>query len=373
MRVLPLAIKIDYTVVFEYVKLPTPSAATLWWLLATIAGLVALFVAYDIISRRLRKKRARERSETDFKQLALVCRLAPDEVNLLKHLIGVCEVTLPDRLFTSFELFNSCLEEHGPAATGPITEADAKRLRLIRNKIFFGERSQLPPVRTTHELKSNQWLHLKRLSSGEVFMAPVVEAGSSGLLVSTPQVDKQYVKLDAGEPFDVYFWRDRDASYHFESEVVGQTGAHYLITTLKHVEDVERIQRRQFHRIDTSIRVSAVPVPREELDRINRGEALDTAGHPGLRAYVVDISGAGFALSAHTALNANDLVYVEIPGDGGKRSSIPVIGKILNITKRELTGESLMHAEFVGLSADRHERIFQLIYSHARSAAPAGA
>ena len=108
-------------------------------------------------------------------------------------------------------------------------------------------------------------------------------------------------------------------------------------------------------------------------DEILNGEAVDTKGHPGLRAYVVDISGAGFALAAHTPLNANDLVYVEIPGDGGKGSPIPVIGKILNITKRELTGESLMHAEFVGLGADMHERIFQLIYSHAGNATLAGA
>lgn len=373
MRVFPLAVRFDYKTVFEHLRPPTPSSATLWWLLATIIGLVALFIAYDTVARRIRKRRARARSETDFKQLALVCRLDPNEVNLLKHLIGVCEIPLPDRLFTSFELFNSCLEDHGPAASGPISEADVKRLRLIRNKIFFGERSQVPPIRTTHELRSNQWLHLRRISSGEVFMAPVVESGASGLLVSTPQVDKKYIKLDAGEPFDVYFWRDRDASYHFETEVLGQTGTHYIITTLKHVEDVERIQRRQFHRIDTSIRVSAIPVPREELDRISKGEPVDTRGHPGLRAYVVDISGAGFALAAHTALNANDFVYVEIPSNGGNESFLPVLGKILNITKRELTGESLMHAEFVGLSGDMHERIFQLIYSQAGNATLAGA
>jgi c-di-GMP-binding flagellar brake protein YcgR len=372
MRILPLAIKIDYTTVFEYIKPPKPTAATLWWLLATAIGLVTLFVIYDLMSRRIRKKRARERSETDFKQLTLACRLAPEEVNLLKHLIGVCEIALPDRLFTSFELFNTCLEEFGPDASGPITEADTKRLRLIRNKIFFGERSQLAPIRTTHELRSNQWLHLKRISTGEVFMAPVVEAGPSGLLVSTPLLDNKYVKLNSGEHFDVYFWRDRDASYHFESEVVGQTGSHYLITTLKHVDDVERIQRRQFHRITTSIRVSAIPVTREELDKINRGEAVDTRGHPGLRAYMVDISGAGFALASHTALNANDLVYMEIPPNGGGDSDIPVIGKILNVTEREHTGETLMHAEFVGLSADRHEKIFQFIYTHAGSSTAPG-
>jgi len=365
MRIFPLALQLDYKIVFEYIKLPEPSAAALRWMLATVLGLLALFVVYDILSRRIRKKRARQRSGADFNQLALVCRLAPDEVNLLRHLIGVCGIEFPDRLFTSFELFNTCLEEKGPAASGLVSEADTKRLRIIRNKIFFGERSQAPPIKTTHELKSNQWLHLKNIATGGVFMAPVVEAGASGLLVATPRVETKYLEVKPGEKFDIYFWRDRDASYHFEAEAIGQTGIHYLITVLKHVEDIERIQRRHYHRIDTSIQVSAIPVTREELDKISRGETVDTKGHPGMRAYVVDISGAGFALVARTSLSANDLVYIELPTMEGKGSKIPVIGKILSVTKKEITGESLMHAEFVGLSADTHERVFQLIYAHA--------
>lgn len=365
MRILPLAIKLTYTEIFEYIRPPEASAAALWWMFATILALAGMFAIYEVSSRLLRKKRAHERSRANFNQLVLVCQLTSDEVRFLRHLINVCGIEFPDRLFTSFELFNACLEEKGPGAYGPMGEADAKRLRLIRNKIFFGERSQLPPIRTTHELRSNQRLHLKRVSSGEVLMASVVEAGVSGLLVTTPRVEEKYVKLEPGERFETYFWRDRDASYHFESEVVGQTGEHYFITILKHVDDVERIQRRQFHRIDVSVRVNAIPVTREELDKISRGEAVDTRGHPGLRAYIVDISGAGFGLAAHTALNPNDLVYIEIPTDKSDSAKVPVIGKILSVTKREHTDESLMHAEFAGLSADRHEKIFQFIYTRA--------
>ncbi len=358
----PLAIQLDYRVVFEHIKPPEASAAMLWWMLTLVLCLILLFVLYDIASRHSRKKRAMEKSAADFDQLALMCRLTPDEVNLLRHLIGVCGIKFPGRLFTTFELFNRCLEEEGPASASFVSEADATRLRIIRNKIFFGERSQAPPIRTTHELKSNQRLHLKKISSGEVFIAPVVEAGASGLLVATPRVDGAYLRLEAGAKFDVYFWRDRDASYHFESEVIGQTGAHLLITVLKHVEDIERIQRRHYHRINTSIQVSAVPVRREELETISYGGSVATQGHPGLRAFVVDISGAGFALATRTPLAANDLIYLEIPGAEARGAKIPIIGKILNVTKREATDESLMHAEFAGLSADSHERIFQLIY-----------
>ena len=116
-----------------------------------------------------------------------------------------------------------------------------------------------------------------------------------------------------------------------------------------------------------------MPVTREELDRTSRGEAVDTRGHPGLRAYVVDISGAGFALSSRTTLSPNDLVYLELPTNGGKGASIPIIGKILNVTKRKHTGESLMHAEFAGLGADRHEKIFQFIYTHTPESGRRGA
>ena len=369
MRLLPLAIKLDYRIVFEYIKPPRPSTATLWWLFAVVVSLVTAFVVYDILSRQLRRRRAQEQSAEDFNQLVLVCQLASDEVSLLRHLVGVCAIEFPDRLFTSFELFNSCLEEKGPAATGPVSESDAARLRLIRNKIFFGERSRIPPISTTHELKSNQWLHLQRLGTGEVFLAPVVEAGVSGLLVTTPRPEGEYIEFRPGERLDVYFWRERDASYHFESQIVGQTGTHYLITVLKHAEEVERIQRRQFHRIDISVAVNAIPVTRAELERVGCGEAVDTRGHPGFPAYIVDISAAGFALASRTALRPGDLVYIEIPTDEDGETAIPIMGKILSVTEREHTDESLMHAEFAGLSTERHEKIYWFIYTHAEKRA----
>ena len=369
MRIFPLAARLTYREIFELLRPPTAGAASLWWMLTVVLSLIAIFLIYDIVSRQLRKARARKQSEANFNQLILVCRLEPDEINLLRHLIGVCEIEFPDRVFTSFELFNTCLEKQGPEASGPISEPDANRLRLIRNMIFFGERSRLAPIKSTRELKSNQWLHLKRISTGEVFMAPIIEAGASGLLVTTPRDGHEYVELTPGEKIDIFFWRDRDASYNFESVVLGQTGSHYLITSLKHVENIERVQRRQFHRVTTSILVNAVPVTRGELDKTSRGEAVDTGEHPGLRAYVIDISGSGFALASRTALSPDDLVYLEFPASGGKEPDIPIIGRILNVTRREHTGESLMHAEFAGLTGDRREKIFQFIYSRAGSAA----
>ena len=357
--------KLDYITVLKHIKPPQPSTTTLWWMLATVLGACLIFVLFEIVARYLRRRRRTRRSEADFNQLALVCGLTPEEIKILRYLISVCGIRYPDRLFTSFELFNRCLEEKGPPASGPVGEVDAMRLRIIRNKIFFGERSRLPPIKTTHELRSNQWLHLKRIADGQVFMAPVVEAGASGLLVATPRIKGEYLEVEPGERFDIYFWRDRDASYNFESEVIGQSGAHYLITIFKHVEDIERIQRRQYHRVSTSIPVAAIPVTREELEKVGRDEGVDTKGHPGLRAYLVDISGAGFALAARTALKADDLVYIDLKTEG-EDSRIPVIGKILSVTRREATGELLMHAEFAGLSAHTHERIFQFIYSQAR-------
>ncbi|UCD56457.1 MAG: PilZ domain-containing protein [Candidatus Hydrogenedentota bacterium] len=365
MPVFPVAIELDYITVLKHVKPPQPGATTLWWMLAAFLGATLLFALLGIISRYIRISREMKRSEDNFNQLALVCQLTPEEIKLLRSLVGVCGIRYPDRLFTSFEFFNRCLEDKGPGASGALSESDMKRFRIIRNKVFFGERSRIPPIKTTHELRSNQWLHLKRIANGKVFMARVVEAGASGLLVATPRIKGTYLEIRGGERFDIYFWRDRDASYHFESEVIGQSGIRSLITIFKHVEDVERIQRRQYHRIDTSIPVVAIPVTRDELNRISQNETIVERGHPGLPAYVVNISGAGFALVARVSLKPSDLVYIELPADGAD-STIPVIGRILGVTERKTTGEFLLHAEFAGLSADTHERIFQTIYSQAK-------
>ena len=328
-------------------------------MLAAVLGTVVVFAVFELISRRVRARREVRRSQRNFDQLALVCQLAAEEIRLLRQFVVACGIKHPDRLFTSFELFNQCLEE-----TGPVGETNVERFRMIRNKIFFGEHPTQPPIKSTRELKSSQWLHLKRISSEEVFMTPVVEAGSSGLLVVTPRPKGEYLKVVPGERFEIFFWRDRDASYHFESEAIGQSGTHSLITIFRHVEEMERVQRRQYHRVDTSIPIGAIPVTREELDKIGRGEKVDTKGHPGLRTHVVNISGAGFALATRTALGRDDLVYIELQTDG-EDSKIPLIGKILSVSERKRTGEFLLHAEFAGLSPDIHERIFQFIYSQA--------
>jgi c-di-GMP-binding flagellar brake protein YcgR len=175
--------------------------------------------------------------------------------------------------------------------------------------------------------------------------------------------------MERGELLDIYFWRDRDASYQFESEVLGQSGGRLLITILKHVDDIERIQRRQYHRIDTSIPVTIVPVTRDELEG-SEGKGLQW-DQPGLSGYIINLSGAGLALAARFPLKPDDLIFVELPADD--EGCLPVIAKILAVNRREATDEFIMNAEFVGVSADSTERIFRLIYSQAKQKAAATA
>lgn len=368
MRILPLAAELDYRTVMQYLKLPKPSGDTLRWMAIAVLGAILVFVLYEVVARIFRRTTEKKRSEEDFEQLSLVCGLTPEEIRMLRHLIGICNVQYPDRLMTSFEFFNQCLEEKGPAASGPLTKSTAERLKTVRNKIFFGERSKLPPIKSTRELAPNQRLHMKRVLTDEVFMTPVVDAGTSGLLVATPRVKDEYVEMEPGEQIEAYFWRERDAGYSFESEVVGQSGTHYLITILRHIDGIERAQRRQYHRVAVLLPVEVTPVTREGIDKISSGEKVDKDLYPSLQAYIVDMSGTGFAFAGRTALRTDDIVYVELkPDDGG--SAIPIIGKILNVTKKAGTDEFLMHAEFVGLAADTHERILHFVYSQARGVA----
>ncbi len=366
MNVLLLAEQVDYQTLLKYLRPPKPSAADLWWMLAVLAGMGLLFGLFEVISRRIRRNRAIRKSRDDFGQLMRVCQLTPDESKLLNRLVDAGKINYPGRLFTSFEFFNECIEEIGPPVGRSLSGSDVQALRIIRNKVFFGERSKLPPVKSTHDLKANQWLHLKRKSDGKVYMAPVVEAGQTGLLVVTPTVQGKYLHFEPGERFDIYFWRDRDASYQFETEVIGQSGGRLLITILKHVEDIERTQRRQYNRVDTSIPVVATPVSRRELEQTS-GKVPENELE-GLQGYVVNLSGAGLALAAKLPLKPNDLVLIELPAEDD--GCLPIIAKILGVRKRESTDEFIMNAEFVGMSADTHEKIFRLIYSQTRHRLP---
>jgi c-di-GMP-binding flagellar brake protein YcgR len=365
LRFLAGAADLDYRTLLQYLRLPRPSGDTLRWMLVSVIAAILFFIMYEIVARIIRRSTEQRRSEENFQQLTLVCGLTPEEIRLLRHLIGICGIQYPDRLLTSFEFFNRCLEERGPASSGPITRPIAERLRAVRNKVFFGERSRLSPIKSTRELTPNQRLHMKRLSTGQIFMAPVVDSGPTGLLVATPRLDDEYLEVRPGERFEIYFWRERDAGYGFETEALGQSGTRYLITILKHVDHIERTQRRQYHRISVLIPITVVPMLREDLDKISGGEPVYTEQYPSLKAYIVDISGTGFAFASRIALRANDLVHIELEPEGESKT-IPLFGKVINVTKREATDEFLMHTEFVGLNADTHEKILQFVYAKAK-------
>jgi c-di-GMP-binding flagellar brake protein YcgR len=368
MNAIRLATQLDYPTLLKYLRPPEPDRTTLWWAIASVLGVALLFITLELLSRHLRRVRAIRKSRDDFSQIAINHQLSPEEISQLKRLIQVGGIAFPDRLFISFEFFNACLEELGPTAKGALTESDVQSLRIIRNKIFFGERSRTPPVKSTRELRANQRLHLRRQVNGKVFTAPVVEAAPTGLLVVTPTEQGKYVRMEPGEKVDIFFWRDRDASYRFETEVIGQSGGRLLITIFKHVDDIERTQRRQYHRVHTSIPVSAIPVTRDLLEG-NGKQKLDL-DQPKFDGHIINLSGAGFALAARFPLKPNDLVFVELPSD--EKGSLPVIAKILAAHRRDTTGEFIMNAEFVGISPDTHEEVFRLIYSHEkyRLAAP---
>jgi len=363
---LPLAAEVDYRTIIQYLRLPKHTGPTLTWMLLTVLCAFLIFVLYENIMRVIRKAKEKRRSEEDFEQLTLVCGLTPEEIRLIRHLIGICGIQYPDRILTSFEYFNQCLEEKGPPSKGPITPAIAGQLKTIRNKIFFGERSRLMPIKNTRDLTPNQRLHLKRVLTGETYSVSVVDSGTSGLLVTTPHENNEYLEAAPGERFEVYFWRERDAGYTFETTVVGQTGTRYMMTILRHVDTIERSQRREYHRITVLIPVTATPVMRDDLDKISRGERVETDEYPSLQAYIVDISGNGFAFAARTPLRTDDLVYVEIEPHKGA-AKIPIIGKVLNVTKKPATEEFLMHAEIVGVKADTQERILEFVYAQAKS------
>ncbi len=365
MNMTPLSLQLDYRAVLENMKLPEPGPTTLWWMFIAALVTAGVFIVIEFVSRVIRRNRRIRTSHDDFNQLALVCQLTVEERKLLRDLVTVCGIRYPDRLFTSFESFNRCLEEWKIAEVGRFDESDVRNLRIIRNKIFFGERSRIQPIASTRELRSNQWLHLKRKANGRVFMAPVVEAGPSGILVATPRIHGKYMEANPGEQFEFYFWRERDAGYHFDSEVIGQSGARYLVTIFRHAEKVQRIQRRRHHRVDVSIPVLTIPVTREELQQVGRNERVAAKDQQGFHAFVINISASGFALASHIELEPDDLVYLELPA-GDEEPPIPVIGKILGASRKQTTDEILTHAEFVGLGAETQERIFWFIYSRTK-------
>jgi c-di-GMP-binding flagellar brake protein YcgR len=90
------------------------------------------------------------------------------------------------------------------------------------------------------------------------FLVRIQDIEAGRLRVDQPIVDQRILQLEVGSRLKVHFHR-ADGSYEFDTYIIGKDQINMPCLILAEPQEVIRIQRREYFRVDASIEITLVP------------------------------------------------------------------------------------------------------------------
>lgn len=224
--------------------------------------------------------------------------LTMSEIRLLKKTADFLGLDKPKTLFGSVDNINACIAE----ITNRL-EADRYQSPELRDLL-----DSLYDYRKKIELKKQKRVvHVK--SSREIYLGQILKVSATGLNKPyTAKVEDNSpqgirVRFNEGESFpsgfvwagsvNVYFWKQEDAGYYFQSEVKNPHARFEGSLLLAHSENLIRSQKRKHIRVNVNKNAYLF-----YMDDISMRNSRVETGH-GTFCQLTDISEGGVSLLVH--------------------------------------------------------------------------
>lgn len=244
---------------------PTLFSQTVWYLLW--GGVVVLLALY--LTRWFRYRRQRL---VEFNTQAAAIGLSAEQTALLYKIARSQRMQSPPRLLTSARVFDRQAGAYADAlAARNRKHPELAAIGAVRSELSFDDLDPEQSLSSTRQMERGQtvmvwvedgphgtegfapWLVLER-DEAALTLAPVLRAGVAP--------DAQF---KPGEEVTARFWREGDTEYRFASEVLRKGKSEHALD-VRHAT-VERMQHRDFYRIDVDFPVEFLVLPAvEHLD-----------------------------------------------------------------------------------------------------------
>jgi c-di-GMP-binding flagellar brake protein YcgR len=229
-------------------------------------------------------------------------------------------------------------------------------------------------LKTTRKIVTHQRLTISLPGHG-TYRAQVVENLRRYMAISYPEGPAVPPGFTwAGQKVNVYFWRQDDAGYVFETRVLDDfIDKKYPILHITHSDNLIRSQKRGSVRVETN--KPAYLYPLSKIDAAN--EVVEES--PGLRCRLMDVSEDGAAVLIGGRAKVGLSVKLQFT-----LTAAPVVmcGVVKAINFNQKKNQSVLHIQSVPLSVDTRNSIRIFVYNlfgdreqpkNARPSAPARA
>jgi c-di-GMP-binding flagellar brake protein YcgR len=233
------------------------------------------------------------------------------EVELLRHIALQNNLTDPCAIYVSQDQLGICIrsiikrtkmsgegDEYG-------TQDFLSRLYDFRKKIEMSKPAAKRGITNSRQINEGQFLRVLVSGTG-VYQSQVVKNVNQFLTISRPSNPKNTTHISwQGEKISVYFWREDDAGYVFDTSVIDEVFS-LGVSSLKisHSDSLFRTQKRKSIRVKMNKTAYLYLVPDGQ-----QPHKIETK--PGLKCFIEDISETGCAVVVAGKANTDLRVKIQ--------------------------------------------------------------
>ena len=278
------------------------------------------------------------------------------EIDLLRQLAVKSNLDDPSSLFWSQNQLDICIRSlvKNMHMDGDQESNDfLSKLYDFRKKIEMNKPNIKNGITNSRQIEDGQNLRVLVEGSG-VFRSQVVKNTTQSLTISRPFSNNQTGTMSwMGAKISVYFWRENDAGYVFDTMVEDEVFSKGLASLkVGHSDSLFRTQKRK------SIRVK-IHKPAFLYLLANEDDAAKVEINPGLKCFLEDLSDTGCAVTVGG--KASDSLRIKVQFILGN-NPIVMSGTVRSVQYKEDVNRSLLHVEADPLPLEIRNKILGEVF-----------
>ncbi|MDR1420850.1 MAG: PilZ domain-containing protein [Treponema sp.] len=281
------------------------------------------------------------------------------EIELLRRLAVKCDIDDPSSLFWSQNQLDICIRSmvRGIRMSGESDDTGTQdflsKLYDYRKKIEMDKPRLKNGISSSRQISEGQPIRVLVTGTG-VFKSQIIKTVSQYLTISRPVNTKVPAGFSwNGQKISVYFWREDDAGYVFDSFVEDEVFSRGISSLkISHSDSLFRTQKRKSVRI--KLHKSAFLYLRGEEEAPGTIEAA-----PGLKCFLEDLSDTGCAVTIGGKAAVGLRVKVQFALDN---TAISISGTVRSVDFREDANRSVLHIEADSLPTETRNQILGEVF-----------
>ncbi|MDR2247260.1 MAG: PilZ domain-containing protein [Treponema sp.] len=280
------------------------------------------------------------------------------EIELLRRLAVKSNIEDPTALFWSQNQMDACIRSLIQSARLAGTEQNQdiqgflSKLYDYRKKLEFEKPRLKSGLNSTRQIGESQNLRILVAGTG-VFQSLLIKNASQYITIARPVSKKTLQSFSwSGQRLSVYFWRDDDAGYVFDTDVKDEVyfkGRPAL--QIAHSDNLLRTQKRKSIRMKTANAAFLYLLDREVSDT---AEVV-----PGFKCILNDISDTGCSLAIGGKASVGLRVKVQFVLD---TAPLVLCGTVRSVDYNADANRSVLHIEADPLPTDTRNAILGEIF-----------